>query len=170
MAGGRRSSRRAAVQAAAAVAGRLGRAATAGARAALAAVRSETGRRLGRAAALVLVLAALVVGLYDHADVPTASARPAVGDSVAGGGRARADEAGERPGRRAVRPSGRPAEVAVAWYAASQRLPRARVRALQQDRLSAREVRVLVLADAGRGRLRTALVRVRLGADGWRVP
>ena len=63
----------------------------------------------------------------------------------------------------------RPAAVAAAWYAAHQGVPRARVKPLQQDRLSAREVRVLVLADHGRGRLRTALVRVRLGNDGWRV-
>jgi len=48
-------------------------------------------------------------------------------------------------------------------------VPRARVKPLQQDRLSAREVRVLVLADHGRGRLRTALVRLRLGPDGWSV-
>jgi hypothetical protein len=63
----------------------------------------------------------------------------------------------------------RPAAVAAAWYAARQGVPRARVKPLQQDRLSAREVRVLVLADHGHGRLRTALVRVRLGRDGWRV-
>jgi len=48
-------------------------------------------------------------------------------------------------------------------------VPRARVKPLQQDRLSARQVRVLVLADLGRGRLRTALVRLRLGRDGWSV-
>jgi hypothetical protein len=43
------------------------------------------------------------------------------------------------------------------------------VRPLQQDRLSARRVRVLVLADAGNGHLRTALVEVRLGPSGWEV-
>jgi hypothetical protein len=35
--------------------------------------------------------------------------------------------------------------------------------------VSAREVRVLVLADHDHGRLRTALVRVRLGPAGWSV-
>ena len=63
----------------------------------------------------------------------------------------------------------RPAAVAAAWYAARNGVPRARVKPLQQDRLSATEVRVLVLADHGHGRLRTALVRLRHGADGWRV-
>ena len=63
----------------------------------------------------------------------------------------------------------RPAAVAADWYAARHGVARARVKSLQQDRLSAREVRVLVMADGGRGRLRTALVRVRLGPDGWRV-
>jgi hypothetical protein len=63
----------------------------------------------------------------------------------------------------------RPGAVAADWYAARHGVARARVKPLQQDRLSAREVRVLVLADHGRGRLRTALVRVRLGPDGWRV-
>ncbi|HET6751356.1 MAG TPA: hypothetical protein VFL71_19055, partial [Actinomycetes bacterium] len=59
--------------------------------------------------------------------------------------------------------------VAAAWYAARHGLPRNRVRALQQDRLSARRVRVLVLADAGKDRLRTGLVQLRLGPDGWEV-
>ena len=63
----------------------------------------------------------------------------------------------------------RPAAVAAAWYAARNGVPEAKVKPLQQDRLSAREVRVLVMADHGRGRLRTALVRVRQGPDGWRV-
>ena len=61
----------------------------------------------------------------------------------------------------------RPAAVAAAWYAARHGVPRAKVKPLQQDRLSAKEVRVLVLADHGHGRLRTELVRLRHGADGW---
>jgi hypothetical protein len=154
-------------------------------RQALAAVGSETGRRLGRAAVLTMALAVLVVALYDRGEVPSAAAQPAVraaADGAPGGsaarrgdaarrqdpdgrgglrGRPRPPQAGERPGR--------PADVAAAWYAARHGLPRAKVKPLQQDRLSAREVRVLVLADPGRGRLRTALVRVRLGPAGWSV-
>jgi hypothetical protein len=85
-----------------------------------------------------------------------------------------ADRSGGAAGGRgsaASRPVGeRPAEVAAAWYAARHHLPRKLVRPLQQDRISAREVRVLVLADPGGGRVRTALVRVRLGRSGWAVP
>jgi hypothetical protein len=113
--------------------------------------------------------------------VPTAAAQQAVRPAAAGnqGGSAthgtapRKDPAeigGLRGRARAAAPVGeRPAAVAAAWYAARNGVPRARVKPLQQDRLSATEVRVLVLADHGHGRLRTALVRLRHGPDGWRV-
>jgi hypothetical protein len=68
-----------------------------------------------------------------------------------------------------VQRSAKPAEVAAAWYAARHNLPRSRVRPLQQDRIAAGQVRVLVLAEASHGRLRTALVRVRRGPSGWEV-
>ena len=83
------------------------------------------------------------------------------------GSRAAPGAAGERPVK--VKRPAKPAEVAAAWYAARHKLPRSRVRPLQQDRLSASQVRVLVLAEAGNGKLRTALVRVRLGPGGWEV-
>jgi hypothetical protein len=165
---------------------------------ALVAARGETARRLARLAALTVALAALVVVLYDHGDVPSAAARGAAGnaggqaaaqagsaadpsgpragrgevatsggrgDAAAGGA---AGTAGERPPAKVKRPA-KPAEVAAAWYAARHKLPRSRVRPLQQDRVSARQVRVLVLAEAANGKLRTALVRVRLGPGGWEV-
>ena len=151
-------------------------------RRALVAATAETGRRLARAVALTVVLAVLVGALYDRGEAPVAAARPAVGaDAGAPAGPAAPARSGTAPGRDPAslgglrgreRPSPvgeRPAAVAAAWYAARQGVPRAKVKPLQQDRLSAREVRVLVLADHGRGRLRTALVRVRLGRDGWRV-
>jgi hypothetical protein len=150
-------------------------------RQALAAAASETGRRLGRAAALTLALAVVVVTLYERGEVPTAAAQPAVAGAgaatgaPAGRARARARRLEEHGGLRGrPRPArvgerARPAEVAAAWYAARNGLPAARVKALQQDRLSARVVRVLVLADPGGGRLRTALVRVQLGPTGWSV-
>jgi hypothetical protein len=144
---------------------------------ALRAATGETGRRLARAAALTVALAVLVGALYDRADVPTAAAQPGVvaaGGSGAQGGAAarRADPDGQGGLRGRTRPAAvgeRPADVAAAWYAARHGAARSRVKPLQQDRLSAREVRVLVLADLGHGRLRTALVRVRRGPDGWRV-
>ena len=174
--------------------GRLGAATAAAGRRALVAARGETARRLGRLATLTVVLAVLVVVLYDHGDVPSAAARSSPGGARApaaghagpsaapagpeGAGRDRAEAAtsgdraapgaaGERPVK--VKRSAKPAEVAAAWYAARHKLPRSRVRPLQQDRLSASQVRVLVLAEAGNGKLRTALVRVRLGPGGWEV-
>ncbi|HEX8133407.1 MAG TPA: hypothetical protein VF880_08245, partial [Actinomycetes bacterium] len=196
-------------------------AATAAGRRALVAARGETARRLGRLAALTVVLAALVMVLYDHGDVPTAAARGASGGApgsatnqpegpaarggpaahggpaAAPGGPADGRKAPADPGRAAgaqARPGGRaaagtagghaapgaaggrpvkrsagPAEVAAAWYAARQHLPRSRVRPLQQDRIAAGQVRVLVLAEASGGRLRTALGRLRLGPSGWEV-
>jgi hypothetical protein len=164
--------------------GRPHTAAAAAGRRALVAARGETTRRLGRLAALTVALAVLVVVLYDHGDVPRAAARsspggpraPAAGDSGPTGpeasGRNGTRAAAAPAGRAGVRPVKRPAKpaaVAAAWYAARHKLPRNRVRPLQQDRLSARVIRVLVLADAGHGRLRTALVRVRLGPSGWEV-
>ena len=146
----------------------------------LAAATGDTGRRLARAAALTVVLAVVVTALYDRGEVPTAAAQPAL-KATAGGnpagpaarsGARRKDpaEPGGLRGRDRVAPVGeRPAAVAAAWYAARHGVPRAKVKPLQQDRLSAKEVRVLVLADHGHGRLRTALVRLRHGADGWSV-
>jgi hypothetical protein len=153
---------------------------TAGRRA-LATATGETGRRLARMAALTVLLAVLVTALYDRGEVPTAAAWQAAPPAAAGdqGGAAargaatppkRPAEVGGLRGRSRVAPVGeRPAAVAAAWYAARSGVPRAKVKPLQQDRLSATEVRVLVLADHGHGRLRTALVRLRHGADGWRV-
>jgi hypothetical protein len=145
----------------------------------LAAAAGETGRRLARAAALTVLLAVLVTALYDRGEVPTAAARQAVRPAAGnqGGSATHGTAPGKNPaevgglrGRARAAPVGeRPAAVAAAWYAARNGVPRARVKPLQQDRLSATEVRVLVLADHGHGRLRTALVRLRHGPDGWRV-
>jgi hypothetical protein len=153
----------------------------AGGRWLLAVASGETGRRLARAVGLTVALALLVTTLYDRGEVPTAAARQAVRPAAGGikGGSATRDgtvpgkgpaEVGGLRGRaRAAVVGERPAAVAAAWYAARNGLPRAKVRSLQQDRLSDREVRVLVLADHGHGRLRTALVRLRHGAGGWSV-
>jgi hypothetical protein len=147
---------------------------------ALAAATGDAGRRLARAVGLTLALAVLVTTLYDRGEVPSAAAQPGVRAAAAGpaGQQAQARSArrkdprelgGLRGRERPARVGERPAAVAAAWYAARHGVPRAKVKPLQQDRLSAREVRVLVMADHGRGRLRTALVRVRLGPAGWSV-
>jgi hypothetical protein len=158
----------------------VARAARGCALAALAAATGETGRRVARAAGLTLVLAVLVTALYDRGEVPTAAARQAARPSAGAGqvgpatpGTARregpAQVGGLRGRARAAAPGERPAAVAAAWYAARNGLPIAKVKPLQQDRLSATEVRVLVLADHGHGRLRTALVRLGRGPGGWSV-
>jgi hypothetical protein len=140
----------------------------------VAAATGETGRRVARTVALTVVLAVLVSALYDHGEAPRAAAAPVVDAPAARPGpqKPRKDP-GERGGLRGRdRPAQvgeRPADVAAAWFAARHGAARSKVKPLQQDRLSAREVRVLVLADLGAGRLRTALVRVRRGPDGWRV-
>jgi hypothetical protein len=148
----------------------------------LAAVTGELGRRLARAAGLTIVLAVVVTALYDRGEVPTAAAQQAVraptggdqgGPAARSGATARrkdpAQLGGLRGRDRVARVGERPAAVAAAWYAARHGVPRAKVKPLQQDRLSGKEVRVLVLADHGHGRLRTALVRLRRGANGWSV-
>ena len=146
----------------------------------LAAATGEAGRRAARAVALTVVLAVLVAALYDRGELPVAAARPAVtgptgatkgpADRARAARRADPGSVGGLRGRERPAPVGeRPTAVAAAWYAARHGVPRAKVKPLQQDRLSAREVRVLVLADHGRGRLRTALVRVRRDRDGWSV-
>ena len=174
---GRRA--RATAAGSATLAGAAGRWALAAGRWALGAARGETGRRLARAITLTLALAVLITTLYDRGEAPRANAQPAVAAPAPGGvaGRARAGAAprqdpgdvGGLRGRPRPKVGERPAAVAAAWYAARQGLPAAKVQALQQDRRSATEVRVLVLADHGHGRLRTALVRVRLGPAGWSV-
>jgi hypothetical protein len=95
--------------------------------------------------------------------VPGASTTPGASDAPGASG------APGAPARRAK--AFRPADVATAWYAARRHLPISKVQALQQDVLSEREVRILVIADRGKGRLDTALVTVRRGAGGeWSVP
>jgi hypothetical protein len=164
----------------AAVAGSAARGGRAAGSRALAVATGELGRRLARAVGSTVVLVVLVMTLYERGEVPSVAAQPALRapavDAPGGTGRdaaaRRRDPSGAGGLRGRPRPSPvgeRPTAVAAAWYAARQGLPRAKVKPLQLDRRSAREVRVLVLADHGRGRLQTALVRVRLGRTGWSV-
>jgi hypothetical protein len=148
---------------------RLRRAARASLALALAALHSDLSRRLGRLALLGAALAAAVVVLYQHGEAPAALARPAAATTTS---RVRAAPATTATTATTVAPAAaRPADVATAWYAARHHLPAGKVRALQQDVISQRAVRVLVLADAGRGRLDTALVTVRRDAGGrWSAP
>jgi hypothetical protein len=162
-----------------------------GARLALAALGGELARRLYRLAVVAVALAAAVVLLYEHSDSPAALMGTVRADSAARGAGAaqpsRTTSATTRPpaepdgsAPRGTRPDGSaprasgpaaPAGVAAGWYAARNHLEARQVRPLQQDKVSNREVRVLVMADRGNGRLDTALVTVRRDASGrWSVP
>jgi hypothetical protein len=147
---------------------RLRRAARVSLALALAALRSDLSRRLGRLALLGAALAAVVVVLYQHGEAPAALARPAGARPAAA---TTTTSVRSAPTTTVAPAAARPADVATAWYAARHHLPAGKVRALQQDVISQRTVRVLVLADAGRGRLDTALVTVRRDAAGrWSAP
>jgi len=167
-----------------------------GAHTALTALRSELARRFGQLAVAGVALGVAVVLLYATGDGPSALARASAAvtsTTRAGAGEtpARTVTTTRRPAEKggpsrtgtgaagsagagrtapAPRPT-QPAAVAAAWYAARNHLAPAKVRPLQQDRVGRSEVRVLVLGDRGRGRIDTALVRVRRDASGrWRVP
>jgi hypothetical protein len=128
------------------------------------------GRRLLAAAVLAVVAVASVSYLYESADQPRAAAsfRPA---GLVAGGAAKAGS-GDRqlaaaPVRAKAAPS--PAEAAAAWWAAHERVALAKVQSLQQRKLSATEVQVLVVAEAG-SRMPSRYVTVRKGPGGWKVP
>ena len=128
------------------------------------------GRRLLVAATLAVVAVVSVGWLYDSADPATAARtfRPA--------GMAAAGPAGEPAGRQSAaapvraKKTGGPAEVAAAWWAARQKVAADKVQSLQQRRISATEIQVLVVAEAGGSRMPSDYVTVRKGPSGWAVP
>jgi hypothetical protein len=125
---------------------------------------------LGRRLATVAVLTTLFVGvmslLYEHAEHPTANARPAATTTRSAAPPAAAKPA---PGRAAPRPADRPEAVAVGWYAKRLGVPGGRVRALGSQRLGPGRLRVLVLAQTATGRQATAWVPLRRTHAGWTV-
>jgi hypothetical protein len=125
---------------------------------------TPTGRRVTAVAALTLLLGSVVSSLYDHAD--PAGAR-AVGASVSATPAAAVGR--ETRASVAKRVGERPEQVAADWFAEARHVARDKVRALQQQRVGAKERKVLVMADAGGGKLPTAYVTVRLGPSGWAV-
>jgi hypothetical protein len=125
---------------------------------------------LGRRLATVAVLTTLFVGvmslLYDHAEHPTANARPA---ATATRPPAPPATAQPSPGPAAPRPATRPEPVAVAWYAKRLGVPAGRVKALGSQRLGTGRIRVLVLAQTPDGRQATVWVPLRRTHAGWTV-
>jgi hypothetical protein len=130
-------------------------------------LRTRLGRRLLAVAVLALVLTTVVGALYDNADVPAratgkvAELRPTAPHQTTAGADHRAAAAPTRElGRR-------PEDVAANWFAKRQGVARDRVQALQQQKVSSTERRVLVMADAGGGRMPTGYVTVRRDGSGW---
>jgi hypothetical protein len=128
------------------------------------------GRRLVVAVVLAVLAVATVGYLYDSADQPRAAGVVATAGVAAGVPAAKGDAGPQlaaapvRAGRAAT-----PAEVAAAWWAARQRVAVVKVRSLQQRRVSASEVQVLVVAEAG-PQMPSQYVTVRKGPAGWKVP
>lgn len=134
----------------------------------LALLRSRLGRRLLVAATFALVLTTAVAALYDSADVPARAAGRA--GSLQRTAAEHTAKAGDRRAATAVpaRELGRrPEDVAADWFAQRQGVAREQVQALQQQKVSSTERRVLVMADAGNGRLPTGYVTVRRDGSGW---
>jgi hypothetical protein len=131
------------------------------------------GRRLLAAVVLAVVAVAGVGYLYDSADQP----REAAVFRVAGPGGQGADttrradverQTAAAPAR--AKRAASAAEVAAAWWAARQKVAADKVRSLQQRRVSAKEVQVLVVAEGAGARMPSEYVTVRKGPSGWKVP
>ena len=129
------------------------------------------GRRLLAATLLAVVAVGAIGFLYRSAEQPRVPAifRPAGLSAEAGTAKAAA------AGRHAAAPvraqkAATAAQVAAAWFAARQKLPVAQVRPLQQRRVSAKEVQVLVVAEGAGPSMPSQYVTVRKGPSGWKVP
>ncbi|HVD14913.1 MAG TPA: hypothetical protein VNK73_10750 [Actinomycetota bacterium] len=134
-------------------------------------LRSRLGRRLFAVAALALVLTTVVGALYDNPDGrPRALGKVAAVErastQVAGAATTDRQATANRPSREVGR---RPEDAAANWFARRHGVDRDSVQALQQEQVSANERRVLVMADAGDGRLPTGYVTVHRDGSGWAV-
>jgi hypothetical protein len=129
------------------------------------------GRRLLAAVVLGVVAVSTIGFLYDSIEQPRVPAifRPAGLSAEAGATRAAVGrQAAAAPVR--AKKAATASQAAAAWFAARQKLPVDKVRALQQRRVSAKEVQVLVVAAGAGPRMPSEYVTVRKGASGWQVP
>jgi hypothetical protein len=128
------------------------------------------GRRLLAAAVLAVVAVATVTYLYDSADRP----REAVAFHPAGLATSSPTGDGTTARQTAASPvRAKPAsaaDVAAGWFAAREGVPADKVRPLQQRKVKADEVQVLVVAEAGGAKMPSRYVTVRKGPSGWKVP
>jgi len=132
---------------------------------------TPTGRRLLAAVVLAVVAVACVGYLYDSADRPREAVafRPAGLAAGTGTGDATtARQTAASPVR--AKAAATAGEAAAAWYAARRGLAADKVRPLQQRKVKAGEVEVLVMAEAGGAKMLTRYVTVRKGPSGWQVP
>jgi hypothetical protein len=135
---------------------------------------TSTGRRVLAAVALAVVVVVGVGYLYDSADPPGRAAamfRPA-GLSAEASGATKTAAVGRQAAASPVRGkrATTAAEVAAAWWAARQKVAVDKVQSLQQRRVSATEVQVLVVAEGAGSRMASDYVTVRKGPSGWKVP
>jgi hypothetical protein len=131
------------------------------------------GRRLLAAVALAVVAVVGVGYLYDSADPPGQAAamfRPA--GLTADAGTTRTAAVGRQAAASPVRAkrAATAAQAAAAWWAARQELAVDKVKSLQQRRVSATEVQVLVVAEGAGSKMPSEYVTVRKGSSGWKVP
>ena len=129
------------------------------------------GRRLLGAVVLAVVAVSTIGYLYDSADQPRVPAIFQPAGLSAEAGPSQAATVGRQAAASPVRgkKAATAAEAAAAWFAARHKLPAGKVRPLQQRRVSAKEVQVLVVAEAG-SRMPSDYVTVRKGSSGWKVP
>jgi hypothetical protein len=131
------------------------------------------GRRLLAAVALAVVAVVAVGYLYDSADqarVPAIFQPAGLAGGAAGATEAAAVSrtAAAAPAR--AKRAATAAEAAAAWWAARQEVAVDKVRPLQQRKVSATEVQVLVVAEGAGSRMPSEYVTVRKGSSGWKVP
>ena len=131
------------------------------------------GRRLLAAVVLAIVAVGGVGYLYDSADQPREAAvfRVAgVGGQAAGATRRAAVDHQTAAAPARAKRAASAAEVAAAWFAARQGVAADKVRPLQQRKVKANEVQVLVMAEAAGAKMPSRYVTVRKGPSGWKVP
>ena len=132
---------------------------------------TSIGRRLLAAVVLAVVAVATVGYLYKSADQPREAVafRPAGLATGTPTGDAMTRQTAASPVR-AKPATATAAEAAASWFAARQGVPAAKVRPLQQRKVKANEVQVLVVAEAGGAKMPSRYVTVRKGPSGWKVP
>jgi hypothetical protein len=132
---------------------------------------TSMGRRLIAAVVLAVVAVATVGYLYDTADRPreVVAFQPAgLAASTPTGDATTARQTAASPVR--AKPAASAADAAAAWFAGHEGVPADKVRPLQQRKVKANEVQVMVVADAGGAEMPSLWVTVRKGPSGWKVP